>query len=215
MAWVKLDDGFAEHEKVIDLSDKAFRVHVSALCFAARRRKGGRLKQGFCPDRKVARELVEAGVWDLHPDGGWIIHDWFDYNLTDEQRQELSQKRSKAGSKGAAKRWQVASKSMAVPVPQPTESTSSAPRSEVEQRADVLLADDATPTYFRMRLIERDPAWAKLDNGTLMNLGAKYGDSVVVEAMRRIMNGPADISGDRPHGLLTHMCKSVASQEAS
>ena len=36
MAWLRIDDGFVEHPKVYDLSDRSFRLHVAAHCYSAR-----------------------------------------------------------------------------------------------------------------------------------------------------------------------------------
>jgi hypothetical protein len=36
MSWVRLDDSFPEHPKVIALTDAAFRAHVRGLCYAGR-----------------------------------------------------------------------------------------------------------------------------------------------------------------------------------
>lgn len=36
MTCVKLDDAFADHPKVVGLTDRAFRVHVRALCYCGR-----------------------------------------------------------------------------------------------------------------------------------------------------------------------------------
>jgi hypothetical protein len=36
VTWVKLDDGFAEHENVAEIDDRAFRWFVWSLCYAAR-----------------------------------------------------------------------------------------------------------------------------------------------------------------------------------
>lgn len=89
MTWVKLSDEFPRHEKVDDLSDGAFRLHIAALCHAS-----DQLTDGFVREKIVARlvptfrktqptELVQARLW--HPtEGGWLIHDYLDYNPSAE-----------------------------------------------------------------------------------------------------------------------------------
>jgi hypothetical protein len=82
VTWVRIDDALPEHPKVAGLSDAAFRVHVSALCYSARN-----LTDGFIGDglqklygwQRRARELVEAGLWEPEA-GGHRIHDYLDYN---------------------------------------------------------------------------------------------------------------------------------------
>jgi len=91
MPWVKLDDRFPSHRKIALLSDRAFRLHVSAICWSAEN-----LTDGHIGDRELAlitrirgvkataKELEAAGVWD-RMDDGWSIHDYLDYNPSREQ----------------------------------------------------------------------------------------------------------------------------------
>ncbi len=88
MPWVKLDDRFPSHRKIDLLSDRAFRLYVSALCWCSEN-----LTEGFIPDENVtriarvrstkatAKELEGRGLWE-RVDGGWQIHDYLDYNPT-------------------------------------------------------------------------------------------------------------------------------------
>lgn len=91
MPWVRLDDRFPSHRKVALLSDRAFRLHVSAICWCAENLTDGRIG-----DRELslitrvrgvkatAQQLEEAGLWD-RADDGWVIHDYLDYNPSREQ----------------------------------------------------------------------------------------------------------------------------------
>ena len=36
MTWLRLEDGFAENEKISELSDRSFRLHVAVLCYCGR-----------------------------------------------------------------------------------------------------------------------------------------------------------------------------------
>lgn len=90
MSWVKLDDGFPEHQKVDRLSDRAFRLHVAALCHCGRNLTDGLVDAGR-PRRLVQRyrpalvlELVDAGLWD-EVEEGWEIHDYLRYNPSKEK----------------------------------------------------------------------------------------------------------------------------------
>ncbi|MCL7377436.1 hypothetical protein [Streptomyces sp. 35G-GA-8] len=86
MPWVRLDDRFPSHRKVALLSDRAFRLYVSALCWSSEN-----LTEGKLTDReltlvarvrdmkKTARELEDARLWDRVEDG-WMIHDFLEYN---------------------------------------------------------------------------------------------------------------------------------------
>lgn len=91
MPWVKLDDRFPSHRKVALLSDRAFRLHVSAICWCAENLTDGRIVDRELPlvahirgIKATAKQLEEAGVWD-RTDDGWVIHDYLDYNPSREQ----------------------------------------------------------------------------------------------------------------------------------
>jgi hypothetical protein len=86
MPWVRLDDRFPSHRKVALLSDRAFRLYVSALCWCSEN-----LTEGKILDRELAvvarvrntkaaaKELEDANLWD-RVDDGWEIHDFLEYN---------------------------------------------------------------------------------------------------------------------------------------
>ncbi|MFJ1695727.1 hypothetical protein ACIOHC_11335 [Streptomyces sp. NPDC088252] len=86
MPWVRLDDRFPTHRKVALLSDRAFRLYVSALCWASENLTEGRildreltLVARIRGPKTVAAELESAGLWDRTEDG-WEIHDYLEYN---------------------------------------------------------------------------------------------------------------------------------------
>ena len=102
--WVKLDDGFADHPKVVGLSHQAYRVFVNGLCYANRYQTDGVLSVAaqrhlFCP-RTIATELVRAGMWEIHKDGAFLIHDYAVYQPTKAAAQEIRAKRAAAGRLG-------------------------------------------------------------------------------------------------------------------
>ncbi|MEU3507627.1 hypothetical protein ABZ733_06825 [Streptomyces longwoodensis] len=86
MPWVKLDDRFPSHRKVALLSDRAFRLHVSALCWASENLTEGRILERELAvvsrvrgAKAAAKELEDARLWD-RIEGGWSIHDYLEYN---------------------------------------------------------------------------------------------------------------------------------------
>ncbi len=113
MTWVKVDDSFPDHPKVVRLTVAARWAYVEALCYCARYLTDGKIADGKVRTfaaTKIKDELVSAGLWHATPEG-IEVHDYLDYNPScaevTKRRQELSKIRSKAGSKGAAKRWQA------------------------------------------------------------------------------------------------------------
>lgn len=109
MTWVKLDDHFPEHEKVCELSDRAFRLHVTALCYCGRNLTDGVISPrslkvinavlGWSSPRRWVIELVAAGLW-LDDGDSFSINDFTEFNPTADEVRELRRKRSEAGRKG-------------------------------------------------------------------------------------------------------------------
>jgi len=112
MAFARLDDAFPDHAKTEGLSDAAFRLHVSGICFCTRLLTDG-LVPGDRASRLVPRfrgrslaELVAAGVW--HPDGhdcgrcpqpgpgNFWVHDLLEWNRS---RAEVEQDRAAAADR--------------------------------------------------------------------------------------------------------------------
>lgn len=84
MAWVRLDDRFSEHQKLLALPNDRLRwLFVKALCYSARHETEGRLSAAALDHLGIRRPaldfLQEVGLLDL-TEGGWVIHDWVIYN---------------------------------------------------------------------------------------------------------------------------------------
>lgn len=83
MSWVKLDDNFVGHPKVVGLSDRAFRVHVRAISYSARQLTDGHIPAGalreLAASRKAVTELISASLWHESGDG-YQINDYLAYN---------------------------------------------------------------------------------------------------------------------------------------
>jgi len=95
MAWLKLDDGFAEHPRIDPLTHKAFRLHITAMCLVARKLTDGYVTE---KDAKLCRtqagvsvaavaELEASGLWERNGEG-WYIRDYLDYNPSSAQVKE-------------------------------------------------------------------------------------------------------------------------------
>lgn len=114
MSWVRYDDNFHHHDKVMqvrDLDAGALGLHVLANTWTAtskspgwvpihvpRQLVGGRGK-------KWAQILVTARLWDageFESASGWWVHDYGTYNPVDEA---TKQRRADAARKAANARW--------------------------------------------------------------------------------------------------------------
>ncbi len=106
MGWLRLDDAFGDHPKIIGLSDRAFRAHVMGLLYCARHLTDGIVPRAAAPKVAAVRELERAGLWTSTRGGGWLIHDFLDYNPSKAETLDKRSAKSMAGAKGAASRWQ-------------------------------------------------------------------------------------------------------------
>jgi len=91
MPWVKIDDQFASHPKVLKAGPAAAWLYICGLTYCNRY-----LTDGFIPAQAVrlladlddpeeqAAALVNAGLWEV-TDGGYMVHDFLDWNPSAEE----------------------------------------------------------------------------------------------------------------------------------
>jgi hypothetical protein len=91
MPWARLDDMLPVHPKVRALSDSAFRLYISAICWSNCNQTDGRIPAAQLPyvsdvrrSRYHADQLVQAALWDK-TDDGWQIHDYLEYQPSAEK----------------------------------------------------------------------------------------------------------------------------------
>jgi hypothetical protein len=92
MPWVKLDDQFFTHPKVLDRTKDAKLLYMAGLTYAAANLTDGYLSPAALRlsaatvdvPTAVASELVEAGLWTVSR-GGHQIHDYLEYNPSAEE----------------------------------------------------------------------------------------------------------------------------------
>jgi len=133
MAWVRLDDEFPEHPKLISVGPLGMALQVAALCYSNAHLTDGfiqfnvvnkllswefsppgsdvvytvGLTSGMSGDdvdsKTVAEWLVSAGIWEQVP-GGYFIHDYTDYQMTKEEIYALHETRTAVGKLGGRPR---------------------------------------------------------------------------------------------------------------
>ena len=92
MPWAGLDDRLYRNRKIRGLSDKAFRLYICSISYAADHLTDGYLDKLAVADlqavsgalRKQVSELLENELWDLAAQG-YLIHDYLHYNPSREQ----------------------------------------------------------------------------------------------------------------------------------
>lgn len=103
MSYIYLDDRFAQHPKIVALSNRAFRAHVLAICYCGMNLTDGALSEKALKtlgiSKRTVSELVGAQLWE-NADGGWRIHDYLDWQ---DSRDEVLARREKARAAGQAR----------------------------------------------------------------------------------------------------------------
>ena len=96
MTWVRIDDSFYQHPKVMEAGPLGLAMQVAALCYANRNLTDGFISRAVGPTllnlddaiwptwNSVADGLVEAGLWEKMP-RGFQIHDYEKYQPTRAQ----------------------------------------------------------------------------------------------------------------------------------
>lgn len=113
MSWVRLDDQFPDHPKIVAAGPVAAWLYVCGLAYCARHLTDGFIQTGQLPRLlpvstvgKLAARLVGVGLWEPAP-GGWRVHDYLCYNPTRAATLATRQQRASNGRKGG---WQKAGK---------------------------------------------------------------------------------------------------------
>lgn len=118
MGWVRIEDSFFRHRKVVDLSVPAKALFLAGLCRASEQLTDGFLSIGAVRamvgelgiSTKTPAELVASGMWHK-TDGGYDIHDYLDYQPSAEsERRRRDQVSRRVQQHRARKRWSNASR---------------------------------------------------------------------------------------------------------
>lgn len=118
MPWSRIEEAYPDHPKVVGLSDIAFRLHITAICYAARHMTDGHIPSAMViawrgrRGLKAAEELVRAGLFESEGQGdGWQVHDFGEYNPSREQTQERRASYASTRRAGGMARAAAASRS--------------------------------------------------------------------------------------------------------
>lgn len=91
MTWVRLDDGFRDHPKVLAAGPLAGWLYVCALCYCSEHGTDGFIPKPVVPrladikgSEKLAERLVEVGLWEKKT-GGFQVHDYLEFQPSAEQ----------------------------------------------------------------------------------------------------------------------------------
>ncbi len=110
--WVKIDDGFATHPKIIKAGPLALALQIRALCYCSQQRTDGFISEVMLPYLLLSLPtetywpdiMVNAGLWDRQ-DKGYQIHDYLEWNCSKKDYERWKKKLSSGGKKGMKSRW--------------------------------------------------------------------------------------------------------------
>lgn len=107
MPWVRIDENFPEHPKVVAAGEDAAWLFVCALGYCNRHLTDGvvpagalRLLTGHKTPQRLAARLVDVGLFEPHEEG-YLVHDFLDYQPS---KASIEEERSKARQRMARNR---------------------------------------------------------------------------------------------------------------
>lgn len=97
-----MDDRLHSHPKASHAGLEALGLHLLAMSHTAAYRGEGHVPSAFPKEKagskgsRLARRLVEAGLWEVNGDG-WMIHDWLQYNPSNAEADAVADAKRRAG----------------------------------------------------------------------------------------------------------------------
>jgi hypothetical protein len=177
MSWLRLDDGFAHHPKVVDLNDREFRVWVKTLLWAARFRTNGRLTRGMFADvgltARMAAKLVEHGLLETVGEDAWQIHDFAAYNPKDATAADRVKRYRDRNTNRNEPRNEQRNGGVTVTAPSRPLAPARDPSSSFYSEKDLDLRGEATHAQQRRRHYVETVAWQYEPPSLLEDLLAK------------------------------------------
>lgn len=87
MAWLRLDDGFPQHPKLVELTPAERWTWVEVLAYCARYKTQGKVARSVREavpraSAKMLDRFAAVGLLDKS-EGGWEVHDWAEFNPAD------------------------------------------------------------------------------------------------------------------------------------
>lgn len=201
MAWVKLTDDFTENRKILEAGPLASWLWVSAIAWSNRNGTDGRVPFAQVPRlatfdgvgvytgnysgedvdvRKLADVLADVGLFEP-TEGGWLIHDYEQYQLTKDRLEEMTAAKRRAGQAGgrASAEARASASGRAEfkpgPGPDPVDPQSSVLVDDLETCPQV--PDDVWTTYAQRKRPGDVRNIAAYDRKTIRNAKLEHGET--------------------------------------
>ena len=119
MPWIRFEDNFDQHPKSVGLDDASFRMWMRAIAYCSRNLTDGFLSRAAAKElrpndwTRCAGRLLRAALFET-ASGGYIVHDYHDYQPRRSKVLGIRKARAEAGrSGGQARAEQLFGKSQA------------------------------------------------------------------------------------------------------
>ncbi len=97
MGWARMDDGYTNSPKILEAGPWSELLDMRAIIYAAGNETDGLITRSALKligrdIPKVAERvtvLVEVGRWTVNEGGGWLIHDFLEYNPSKAQKSQI------------------------------------------------------------------------------------------------------------------------------
>jgi hypothetical protein len=212
VTWVKIDDGFPRHPKVLKLPVSAKWAFVEALCYCGEFNTDGQFPVGLMADKDL-RLLIAGGL--VYSDEGVLwIHDYLDYNPSRESvendRRKARERRAKGGKRSGDVRANDADTSGDAHEPRPDPTRPESPTRTEPQDPNLARSargdEDIRPTTDQMYLARKlDEEWGgrgSLTPAALVKLNRAHGIEPVTTALRGTKGFPPDRAGSSAYGYI-------------
>lgn len=189
MTWVKLDDGYPEHPKLVEAGPHALVLDIRGMAYSARRLTDGIVPAGALPalmadlDPGALDALLRVGRW-RKTRAGYEIRGFLEHNPSRQQVLAARRQRQEAARLGGRARAQTARRKQDgsfTPAETPAGSPGDSPGDQPDR-----LADPIQPG--------RQPGSQRGGMGTGMGMGqmASKGKNITIPEMADQLQGVAD-----------------------
>lgn len=127
MSWIRIDDRFFHHRKILDLSKDAKLLFLAGLCHCGEQMTDGFISAGAArvvaatvgAKSSATKELVDCGLWHKRADG-FDVHDYLEYQTSAAEIREKRQETADRVKKWREKKGRNASRNaLHEPLPTP------------------------------------------------------------------------------------------------
>jgi len=165
--FARFDLDYADHPKIGDLSDAAFRAHVEMILYARKYMTDGNIPKrvanrfGFDSLSELCSNDLETPSLLKNDDGSYTLHGYADMNETREEIEKRSQVARENGKKGGRKPKQTGNQTGTQPLSEPGSETEPVSQAETETETEVTPngVTPLTPQRGKKRGTRLDPSW--------------------------------------------------------